>query len=62
MKRAIILTFTFFALLFAFATSDHAQATGADCSYADQAGGPERPSLILRLEQSIGIHDCKLFL
>ncbi len=36
MKRAIILRFAFFALLFAFATSAHAQATGSDCSQSDQ--------------------------
>src|SRR5713101_2134979 len=36
MKRATILRFAFFALLFAFATSAHAQATGGDCSQSDQ--------------------------
>ena len=36
MKRATIVRFTFFALLFAFATSAHAQATGSDCSQSDQ--------------------------
>ncbi len=31
-----VLRFAFFAFLFAFATSAHAQATGADCSTANQ--------------------------